>query len=146
MSYLHWFEAHANKHHAIIVKLLTQKMSKEAIIDYFTFEKMRLNEPDFCPLYADCQKCHAMEKLNCYLCACPHFRFNDEGIACREGIRYKSTCAIASRKGRYAVFENVAHLDCSLCTVPHTEAFIAKHFDLEWKHLMRACLEHALKA
>jgi len=145
MSYLHWFEAHANKHHAVIAKLSTQKISQEAIIAYFRFENMRLNEPDFCPLYADRQKCHVMEKLNCYMCACPYFRFNDEGITIQEGVTYKSTCVIHSRKGRYAIFENVAHLDCSLCTVPHTEAFIAKHFDLEWKHLMQACREHSLK-
>lgn len=54
--------------------------TKQEIIEYFRFENMVKNEPDFCPLYKDNKKCHDMEDLNCYLCACPHFRFDDNGF------------------------------------------------------------------
>ncbi len=42
-------------------------------------------ENDFCLLYKDNKKCHDYEDLNCYLCACPYFRFDDEGISKKRG-------------------------------------------------------------
>lgn len=146
MSYLEWFETHANKHHAIVQKLRTQKYSDEAIIDYFSFENMVEKEPDFCLLYANKQKCHDLKVLNCYLCACPHFRFNDAGLRVENGVTCKSICAIDSKKSGVFVHENVAHLDCSACSVPHTKAFIRKHFDASWKKIMKACLVTSPKA
>ena len=140
MSYLEWFETHANKHHAIIQKLCAQNYSKEMIIDYFLFENMVEKEPDFCLLYANKQKCHDLKALNCYLCACPHFRFNDAGLSVEEGVTCKSVCSIHSKKSGVFVYENVAHLDCSACSVPHTKAYINKHFGVSWKKIMQACL------
>ena len=52
MSYLEWFETHANKHHVIVQKLSRQNYTKEMIIDYFLFENMVEKEPEFCLLYA----------------------------------------------------------------------------------------------
>ena len=146
MSYLEWFETHANKHHAIVKKLSVQNYTKAMIIDYFFFDNMVEKEPDFCLLYANKQKCHDMKALNCYLCACPYFRFNDEGLRVEEGVTCKSECAIASRKSQWLVYDNVAHLDCSACSVPHTKAYIHKHFDVEWKTMMKACLVTSPKA
>ncbi|WP_041957875.1 hypothetical protein [Sulfurospirillum arsenophilum] len=139
MSYLEWFETHANKHRVIVEKLSAQKYTKEMIIDYFFFENMVEKEPNFCPLYANKQKCHDIKALNCYLCACPHFRFNDEGLRVEEGVTCKSECSIGSKKSGMFVYENVAHLDCSACIVPHTKAFIRKHFDVDWKKIMQKC-------
>jgi len=140
MSYLEWFKTHANKHHAIVQKLHFKNYTKEMIIDYFLFENMVEKEPDFCLLYANKQKCHDLKALNCYLCACPHFRFNDEGLSYEDGITCKSVCSIHSKKSRVFVYENVAHLDCSACSVPHTKAYISKHFDVRWEKMMQACL------
>ena len=56
------------------------ELSDEEVIAYFKFENMVKKEPDFCPLYKDNKKCHDMKELNCYLCACPNFRFDDEGF------------------------------------------------------------------
>jgi len=60
------------------------KLSDNEVIAYFRFENMVQKEPDFCPLYKETKKCHDMEVLNCYLCACPNFRFDDEGISKKE--------------------------------------------------------------
>ena len=65
MSYLEWFETHANKHRVIVQKLSTQNYTKEMIIDYFLFENMVEKEPNFCLLYAKKQKCHNLQALNC---------------------------------------------------------------------------------
>ncbi|MDD3342444.1 MAG: hypothetical protein PHR87_02590 [Sulfurospirillaceae bacterium] len=142
MSYFIWFHQHALKHHQIIDKLLTQNYNKIQIIDYFKFENMLQKEPEFCLLYQKKIKCHERDYLNCYLCACPYFRFNDEGIKAENGILIKSQCAISSSQASYFINENIAHLDCSLCIVPHTKAFIQKHFDYEWIKIMQACDLH----
>jgi len=146
MSYLEWFETHANKHHTIVQKLSAQKYTKERMIDYFLFENMVEKEPDFCLLYANKQKCHDIKALNCYLCACPHFRFNDAGLRVEEGVTCMSECSIGSKKSGVFVYENVAHLDCSVCIVPHTKAFIRKHFDVDWKKIMQKCSVTSPKA
>ncbi|MCD6173018.1 MAG: hypothetical protein J7J96_04400, partial [Sulfurimonas sp.] len=80
MSYSSWFDAHATKHKKIVDKLVAKGYNTEQIIEYFDFDSMVKHENDFCPLYKDNKKCHDMESLNCYLCACPNFRFNDDGI------------------------------------------------------------------
>jgi len=146
MSYLEWFETHANKHHIIVEKLHKKNYTKEMIIDYFFFENLVKEEPDFCLLYANKQKCHDMKALNCYLCACPNFRFNDAGLKVEKGITYKSECSIHSKNSSYFVYDNVAHLDCSACSVPHTKAYISKHFDVDWNKIMQKCLITSPKA
>lgn len=140
MSYMKWFETHANKHHDIVQKLSIQNYTKEMIIDYFFFENMVEKEPTFCLLYANKQKCHVIKSLNCYLCACPYFRFNDEGLKEKEGLLHKSACSINSKKSSYFRNQNIMHLDCSECLVPHTKTYISKHFDMNWKKIMHACL------
>lgn len=139
MSYFLWFESHAHKHKALITKLKMQGYTQEAIIDYFVYENMIEKEQDFCPLYANKQKCHNVSYLNCYLCACPHFRFNDEGLMLENGTLIKSLCSITSKKSAWFEHEHIVHLDCSACTLPHTKAFIQKHFDGDWKHIMKEC-------
>ncbi|AFL68748.1 hypothetical protein [Sulfurospirillum barnesii] len=140
MAYFDWFMAHNRKHQDIVKKLIAQGYSKEMIIDYFVFENMLAKEPLFCPLYARKEKCHQLSYLNCYFCACPYFRFNDLGLRKEGDILVKSACAIPSKKSAYYVHNAISHLDCSACSVPHTRAFIRKHFHLEWKEVMKKCL------
>ena len=136
MSYTKWFEEHANKHKVIVSKLQKQNYTKEQIIEYFNFESMVKNEPEFCPLYVDNKKCHDMESLNCYLCACPNFRFLDEGIKkVGENTQY-SFCDIESKDGKQGVYGDSIHQDCSKCGVPHHRSYVEKHFDLDWKVCM----------
>lgn len=139
MTYAEWFETHAHKHEAVVKKLLSQGLDKAAIIDYFDFDNMLKAEPDFCPLYAENKKCHAMEKLNCYLCACPYFRFDDNGLFTQEHATLFSTCAINAKESTSVRFGDAVHLDCSKCTVAHRHGFVEKHFDTEWKKIMAAC-------
>ena len=139
MGYASWFDTHANKHKAIVGKLLKEGYDKEAVIEYFDFENMVQKEPEFCPLYAKNQKCHEMSSLNCYLCACPNFRFNDEGIEQIQGKTKYSFCAIDSKDGRAGVYANKIHQDCSLCQVPHTQEYVRKHFEFEWSQIMKKC-------
>ncbi len=139
MSYKSWFDEHAAKHKKIVEKLLACGNSKEGIIDYFEFENMVTNEPDFCPLYAENKKCHDMQRLNCYLCACPNFRFSDEGVEKIEDKTKYSFCSIDSKDGKAGVYGDAIHQDCSKCGVPHHKAYVEKNFDLDWKKVMEKC-------
>ncbi|MCH9813773.1 MAG: cysteine-rich small domain-containing protein [Epsilonproteobacteria bacterium] len=128
MSYYSWFQNHANKHQNIV-----QKVKKEELISYFRWENISQSDIDFCPLFSEGKKCHEMEDLNCYLCACPNFRFNDNATT------LKSWCAIDSKEGRQLEHEGIIHQDCSQCTVPHHESYIKKKFDTNWLEIMKAC-------
>ena len=139
MSYASWFEEHATKHKIIVDKLQKQNLSKEQIIDYFDFDNMKVKEHDFCPLYAENKKCHDMEVLNCYLCACPNFRFDDSGVEKIESKTKYSFCDIDSKDGKVGVYGEAIHQDCSGCGVPHHRAYVTKNFDYDWKTIMRKC-------
>ncbi len=119
MTYGEWFGAHEQKHRAITDKLRKQNMSKAQIIAYFDFENMCEKERDFCPLYATHTKCHDIPRLNCYLCACPYFRFNDDGIEQIEGATLYSVCDIYAKNGKSVRYGDAVHHDCSRCLVPH---------------------------
>ncbi len=137
MTYTRWFDAHAKKHHKIVERLLAQGLNIEAIVDYFDFDNMVEKEPKFCELYKTNTKCHEMEKLNCYLCACPYFRFDDAGIRKQGNYLIKSECSI--HNGETFGHENIIHQDCSSCTVPHHRSYILKNFDTDWRKIMAAC-------
>lgn len=139
MGYDTWFNEHAIKHEKIVKKLLEKELSKEQIIDYFDFENMVKEEKDFCPLYKDHKKCHDMETLNCYLCACPNFRFNDEGITKVEDKTQYSFCDIDSKDGEQGVYGEKIHQNCSGCSVPHHRAYVERNFDYNWKTVMQKC-------
>ena len=139
MSYNQWFEAHAAKHRQIIQKLLKQGYSNDSIVEYFHFENMLEKEPEFCPLYAQERKCHDMKRLNCYLCACPNFRFDDNAQPDASGKTRYSYCAIDSKEGGTIEHHGALHQDCSKCTVPHHLNYVKEHFDTEWLEIMKAC-------
>jgi hypothetical protein len=139
MGYRSWFEEHAKKHKKIVDKLLSNNFSKTEIIEYFDFENMVKMEKDFCPLYAENKKCHDIEKLNCYLCACPNFRFKDEGIEKVDGKTKYSYCSIDSKKGALSTYGDAIHQNCSGCDVPHIKKYIEDHFDLDWNSVMCEC-------
>ena len=137
MSYTSWFNAHADKHKKIVTKLVENGLNKEQIIEYFDFENMVEKENDFCPLYKEPKKCHDMESLNCYLCACPNFRFDEEGLGEYNDSKILSKCEI--NNGKKFAGKGVIHQDCSSCSVPHHKSYIEKNFDLDWKKIMREC-------
>jgi len=139
MAYKEWYGKHAQKHKLIVKKLLEKDYTQVQILEYFDFENMKKEEFDFCPLYAKDKKCHNIEKLNCYLCACPNFRFNDKGITQVDNATQFSFCAIDSKDGRQGVYGEKIHQDCSKCSVPHHEEYVEKHFDLDWKVMMKKC-------
>jgi hypothetical protein len=140
MSYGEWFEKHASKHKKIVDKLVAHGYTKEQIIDYFDFENMVKEEIDFCPLYKDNKKCHEMQELNCYLCACPNFRFDDNGIKKIDAKTQYSFCAIDSKEGEQGVYGDKIHQNCSKCTVPHHKEYVQNRFDIEWKKIMNSCV------
>lgn len=142
MTYRQWFDAHGSKHGAIMEKLTN--LSDDEVIVYFRFENMVKNENDFCPLYAENKKCHDTPELNCYLCACPHFRFNDNALEIVEGRTLYSTCSIDSADGERYIHENAIHQNCSGCLVPHDEGYIAKVFNRDWYTIMKKSPSKAL--
>lgn len=135
MSYSSWFESHGKKHKNIMQKLTP--LSDEEVIQYFRFENMVEKEPDFCPLYKENKKCHNMEMLNCYLCACPNFRFDDNGFRKEGDKTVYSICDIDSKDGAIFQTEEAIHQNCSGCAVPHHEAYIKKHFSRDWFEIMK---------
>ncbi len=135
MGYHEWFEELAEKHRTIVEKC--HRLSDDALVDYFLYENMVEKEPDYCPLYATGTKCHRMEDLNCYLCGCPEFRFCDGGFGVYEGKKLYSYCAIDSRHATWVRVSDGWHLDCSGCTLPHHKSYILKHFDRDWKKIMK---------
>jgi len=129
LGYKEWFLKHGQKHKEIMNKL--EHLSDDEVIEYFRWENMVEKEIDFCPLYKESKKCHDMDDLNCYLCACPNFRFDDEAV------KVKSFCAIDSPKGKQIKTKTgVIHQDCSGCLVPHKEEFIKKNFSRDWFEVM----------
>ena len=128
MGYRSWFDNHAKKHKQIMQKL--QELSDDEIIEYFKFENMQKNEPDFCPLYAKNIKCHEIKQLNCYLCACPNFRFDDNAP------KIKSYCSIDFKDGKQIESNGFIHQDCSNCTIPHKQKYIKQNFSKDWKDIM----------
>ena len=140
MSYKEWFDNHAKKHKKIVDKLLACNMDEDEIIEYFCYENMAKKEPDFCPLYKQNKKCHDMKELNCYLCACPHFRFDDDGLDTYNGVKVLSKCEI--NNGAKIKSGEVIHHNCSTCSVPHHKHFVKKNFDLDWRKIMSECDIH----
>jgi hypothetical protein len=135
MTYLEWFESHATKHEAIM-KTLTH-LNDEEVMTYFIFENMKEKHPDFCPLYAENKKCHDIEVLNCYFCACNHFRFSDKGLKKEKNKTIYSLCSIGAKEGKYFESEDAVHQDCSACLIPHQRAVIKKHFSRNWRDIMQ---------
>ena len=134
MTYQEWFESHAAKHRAIMKKLTTS--SNQEVIEYFRFENMVINEPNFCLLYAQNKKCHDIQELNCYWCACPYFRFNDQGMETIENKTLYSTCSIQSKEGAQFISETSIHQDCTGCLIPHQEKILKKDFNRNWRVTM----------
>ena len=130
MSYSSWFQAHGEKHKEIVDRL--SHLSDDEIIEYFRFDNMVEKEPNFCPLYKDNRKCHESEELNCYLCACPNFRFKDEGFERIEERMLYSKCDINSKDGSEYKSDEAIHQNCSGCFIPHSEAYIKKYFTRNW--------------
>jgi len=137
MAYKTWVKEHYKKHKKIVSKLIEKGYDKEEIIEYFDFENMKQKEVDFCPLYAKNKKCHDMKELNCYLCACPNFRFNDNGIKeVDKKIQY-SFCAINSKDGKQGIYGDKIHQNCSGCIMPHKKKFISKVYNEDWMEIMK---------
>ena len=124
MTYTHWRTEHQKKHDNILAKLKEKNYTKEEIIEYFDFENMVNEEADFCLLYQEKKKCHNMESLNCFHCACPHFVFKEEGLYEKDGFTIFSECSI-SHGGQFTHEKNI-HQDCTNCLIPHKKAYVTK--------------------
>jgi len=135
MGYMQWYLRHGKKHAEIMRRL--EGLDESEVLEYFLYDNMLENEPDFCPLYRDGKKCHDIENLNCYLCACPYFRFDDAAIEKRDGKELRSLCSIDAVKSSFIEHDDVIHLDCSACLLPHKKAFIHRHFDRDWFEIMK---------
>jgi len=136
MTYHEWTVSHGLKHQKIVQKL--EDKNDDEVIEYFLYENMKKNEPNFCVLYAKNKKCHDIKNLNCYLCACPNFRFEvNQGFDTFKGKKVLSCCSINSKKGKLFESTDVIHQDCSDCVVPHKKAYIKKVFNRDWSLIMK---------
>jgi hypothetical protein len=137
MSYIKWFEKHAKKHKDIVDAI--SNLSDEEIVEYFDYENMKLKHNDFCPLYAKNKKCHDVENLNCYLCACPYFRFDDDGLWQEDGKTRYSICSIDAKGKEDFVKAMSIHQGCTNCVLPHQKSFVYKVFNRDWMKIMHLC-------
>ena len=128
MTYLQWAKAHRKKVIDIKSNLSERGYSKKQILDYFDYNNMIIRHKDFCLLYKDNKKCHDIENLNCYLCACPYFVFNDY-----TPIRNNeySICKVDSKFSKIFEFEDKKHCDCSDCIIPHTRQMCDKFYSID---------------
>ena len=78
-----------------------------------------------------------MEELNCYLCGCPNFRFNDNGIKKIDSKTQYSLCSIDSKDGKVGIYGDKIHQDCSNCEIPHHKIYIKQVYDQNWKKMMK---------
>lgn len=139
MSYRTWFKNHGEKHKKIVSRLQSKGFSKDQIIDYFEFDNMLIEEPGFCPLYKESKKCHNVAQLNCYLCACPLFRFGETGLSESDGVRTYSYCHVNSKYGCQRQYGEAIHQDCSACTVPHSRKYVDVNYNTNWFKVMGQC-------
>ena len=137
MNYQSWLEQHIINHKKILEQL--NNLSNEEIIEYFDYKNISLVKPDFCPLFKNNQKCHNLENLNCYLCACPYFRFKDEGFRKKRNKIVYSYCVVNSKFGKEHISQNSIHQDCSNCFIPHIKKFIKDNFDKDLEKIMSNC-------
>jgi len=88
----------------------------QRIISEFDFENQREKNPDKCVCYKE-EKCHDVEKLNCFLCYCPKYNnsVNEGG------------CKINNQKGKWLVKGDKKIWDCSDCDYPHKKEIIEKY-------------------
>jgi len=128
MTYTDWRTEHDEKVKVILDRLDKDNFNAEEVIDYFKFENMVKNEPNFCLLYKDNKKCHPIENLNCLFCACPYFKFNEDGIKELKGDKMlMSDCTINSKFKDEFEYENKVHCDCTNCFVPHSKGFAMRN-------------------
>jgi len=118
MTYSEWSAGHSKKVAAVYGSL--RDKSPEAVYQYFMYDNMRKNEPDFCPLYRSNTRCHDMKNLNCFQCACPHFKVVDNPAPDIQGYITESICTINSRFSAVFTTGLIKHCDCSKCDIPHT--------------------------
>ncbi|MBD3797929.1 MAG: hypothetical protein IE887_09405 [Campylobacterales bacterium] len=134
MTYTYWFSEHSNKHKTIVNSL--KYLEKKEIIKYFEYENMQSLHKDFCYLFEQNTKCHDIKNLNCYLCGCPYFRFDDDGLYIDDkGNTVYSYCV--KNLGCKFTLNGETHHDCSKCTIPHTKKFISDNFDMDWSMIMK---------
>lgn len=124
MTYQQWLEDFKENRKNVLYKL--KDLKDEEVYEYFLYDNMVKNEPNYCGLYALGTKCHQMDDLNCFNCGCPHFQVLEEPLDIYEDqkvYKVQSTCKIGSRhSGMFkseTVDGNEMHCDCSNCTVPH---------------------------
>ena len=135
MTYTNWIDTQRHKHQKIVYKL--SHLSDKEIINYFDFKNMVINEPNFCYLYKENKKCHNIENLNCYLCACPYFRFDDDGLYIKDDRVVYSICNIDAKDSKEFISDKSIHQDCSNCHIPHSIRYIEKNFSRSWSEMIQ---------
>jgi len=131
VSYDEWLKEFKAKRSEIVRRLVADGYSDREIAAYFEFDNMKVKQDKFCPLYSQNKKCHNVEYLNCFNCACPYFEIIDEPIEI-DDRKLVSWCTIDSKYAKLFVDDNDnVHCDCTDCTVPHTKKSAVKYVSRE---------------
>jgi len=135
MTYTEWETYDNNRRKLIINKLQAQGKSTIEIVDYFDFDNMKNKENNYCDLYKTNTKCHDIEKLNCFFCGCPYFKYDDDGLSLENDKTIYSKCTINAIKGSKFITDTAIHHDCSNCIIPHRPTFVYTKIDKYIKEL-----------
>jgi len=103
------------------MKILKKYNLKTAydVANFFIKSNLMEKEPDFCPLFKSCKKCHDIpdDELNCFFCACPYYDFDKWD----EDKKEFGGCLVHSKIG----FRNeYGYWDCSECVAVHRKVFV----------------------
>ncbi len=120
MTYTEWSTDHKLKRAKVQRQLEGWGLSQEEVIDYFDYDNMAKNQPKFCGLYKTKARCHTVDKLNCYQCGCPYFKYTDSPTPNLQGKKRFSSCSINSKFSKAFELDGNIHCDCTGCTIPHT--------------------------
>jgi len=126
LTFKSWSDQLEDKKQTILEKLKGKTVTE--IVDYFDYDNMVENEPDYCVLYKNKSKCHDIKELNCFFCGCPYFQYSDDKPLKKENdIDIMSVCAIDSKFAKQYTFGEKAQCDCSDCVVPHKKHFVKNY-------------------
>ena len=98
----------------------------DEIIEHTSYDIRSLEHPDRCSYYSSGEKCHDLEDLNCFLCACPNYQSG----------KLEGGCEINSNNGKWHHHKNLPKgfvWDCTDCQTNHgpeeVKHYIKENFD-----------------
>jgi Zn-finger protein len=116
-----------NEYWMKVYKIIEDKeLTKYTIVDFFKYSNLKIEYPEFCPLFKDNSTCHektSTDNFICLFCACPFFDFE----YCNEVSKSFGLCTIKSKQGKRNEW---GYWDCTECSFVHEKLWVEEHLFL----------------